>query len=362
MSKRAVIDAAIFVLLALLSFGLMQFLTGGPKTVNDVVVGGVAYAVILPVCIFAPLTCWLLLKSLREFKSASRRAYYLIIAGIFLFAVAQIEQIAMALTMAFYPRLPDSLGVTVISLLFLVPFSASLFALYFGLRKLIHILNIKTIWRSIVFTLLFSLLIAGLCLLLPLSDPSLAQVFQILLFCGGITFAATLLASRIARTINSSYRPAMLWMVAGLSTLTAAIVLEGILKGTELVHSIFVQYCMDLLPFLLAAFLFLQVGRAFKSATFTRLPTKASHVDTIIYTAQLVSDPKAIEPILDNVRIITAKNNTNLNTQDTQTLLEVYLKLENYLIEKEPLRHFTADSLRERLPSDFQEAVMRFKV
>ncbi len=359
--KIVAIDTAFFVLLAALSFVIMQLLTGGSKIVNGVSVGGVAYAVILPVSIFAPLTCWFLLKSLKEFKTASRHAYYLITAGIFLFAVAQIEQIVMALAMAFYPRLPDTLGVTVISLLFLIPFSASLFALYLGLRKLARLLNIKSLWRSVVFTLIFSAVIAGLCLLLPLSDPTLTQVFQILLFCGGITFAATFLGHRIASAISSSYRPAMLWMVAGLTTLTVAIVLEAVLKGTELIHSIFVQYCMDLLPFLLAAFLFLQAGRAFKAATFTHLPTTATYVDAVIFTAQLVSNATEVDPILDKVRLITVRHSESSSAHDKQALLDVYLQLETYLIKKEPLRNFTTDSLRERLPSDFQQALTNLR-
>ncbi len=357
MKKRTIIDAAIFIVLCVLSYFVMKALTYRPAVVNGNAIGGMAYAVILPLLITAPLTSWLLITSLKDFKASSRHAYYLISAGIFLFALSQVEQVIIALLIVFQPSAVEKLSPGLISLMFLLPFSFSLFALYFGARKLARILNVKTIWRSVWVTLIFSVLSASLYLVLPLTSPTLNSLAQVTLFFGAIILAATLVMRRVASTMNSGYRPAMYWMVAALAVMSPGLVQEIVFKGTVLVTSPYVQQSMDLIPFLISTFLFLQAGRAFKEATFKRLPTTATYVDAVVYTAELVSNRAEIDSILDDMRAVTAQGNHDLNEAEKKKLLGVYRRIESYLVEKEPMRQFTVASLRERLPNEFQEAV-----
>lgn len=84
------------------------------------------------------------------------------------------------------------------------------------------------------------------------------------------------------------------------------------------------------------------------------LPAKPSPLDIVIYTASLASNPKQIDVILDPIRIITSGANTKDFTAEQQaSVTNVYLQLEDYLVTKEPLRKFTRDGLRSRLPQQF---------
>jgi hypothetical protein len=76
--------------------------------------------------------------------------------------------------------------------------------------------------------------------------------------------------------------------------------------------------------------------------------TKKTPLDMVIYASGLVSDPHLIDPLLDEVRIISANAGSDQTTTpaDTQKLLNVYLQLEGHLTTKEPLRSFTKQELR----------------
>jgi hypothetical protein len=75
-------------------------------------------------------------------------------------------------------------------------------------------------------------------------------------------------------------------------------------------------------------------------------------LDLVTYAAGLVSNPDDVGDSLDSVREITArlKPGEPLPTGDTDRLFDVYLQLEAYLTTKEPLRSFTKEELRMRIP------------
>lgn len=79
------------------------------------------------------------------------------------------------------------------------------------------------------------------------------------------------------------------------------------------------------------------------------LPGDKTILDAVIYVATLVSKSSDIDKQLDHVRSITAQRSTdNLTSDDKRTLTEVYDYLETYLVEKEALRSFTRESIREK--------------
>lgn len=77
-------------------------------------------------------------------------------------------------------------------------------------------------------------------------------------------------------------------------------------------------------------------------------------LDLATYTASLASNPNEIDPLLDRVRKITATHSieSGLTADDEAELLAVYLKLEAYLTTHDPIRTFTKEELRNRLPQD----------
>ncbi len=74
-------------------------------------------------------------------------------------------------------------------------------------------------------------------------------------------------------------------------------------------------------------------------------------VDRIVQLVRLCSDPKAIDPLLDSLRIITAKWDrvSPLTSDERARLEEVENGLRTYLLTKDPLRQFTAETLESYL-------------
>jgi hypothetical protein len=80
-----------------------------------------------------------------------------------------------------------------------------------------------------------------------------------------------------------------------------------------------------------------------------------------------VSNVAAIDPILDDIRIVTAKMRSPasgvgaaLDASQLQSLASVYRKLESYLVEQEQVRVFTKDTLRESVKAQFASSLAAY--
>jgi hypothetical protein len=102
-------------------------------------------------------------------------------------------------------------------------------------------------------------------------------------------------------------------------------------------------------------------GSLFKHETVTTNITNV--LDLVTYMASLVSNPDDIGSSLDTVRDITARLSPgeSLPVDDINQLLGVYLNLETYLTTKEPLRSFTKDDLRKRIPESLLRQLTNYK-
>ena len=78
-------------------------------------------------------------------------------------------------------------------------------------------------------------------------------------------------------------------------------------------------------------------------------------IDTIVYLASLVSNQRDVDPLLDGMRVITAsaKPDAPLADQDRSTLQKIRDQLESYLINRDPIRTFTKESLELRTQEYF---------
>ncbi|HET8670525.1 MAG TPA: hypothetical protein VFM05_07850 [Candidatus Saccharimonadales bacterium] len=94
------------------------------------------------------------------------------------------------------------------------------------------------------------------------------------------------------------------------------------------------------------------------------LPGDASIIDVITYSASLASDPRAIDQHLDSLRAITSRTagHAALDGRDMQVLQATYNDIETYLVEHEPLRAFTRESLREQLYNHFQNKKQKKRI
>lgn len=76
-------------------------------------------------------------------------------------------------------------------------------------------------------------------------------------------------------------------------------------------------------------------------------------IDRIIQLTRLCSDPKAIDPMLDSLRLVTANWDrvSPLKPDDLSRLEKLEKDLTAYLLAKDPLRRFTPDTLEAHLRS-----------
>lgn len=76
-------------------------------------------------------------------------------------------------------------------------------------------------------------------------------------------------------------------------------------------------------------------------------------VDKITYLASLASKSEVIDPLLETLRMVTAhwEAGSPLNANDRTNLLDLEQKLKKYLLNNDPVRSFTPESLDARINS-----------
>ena len=86
-------------------------------------------------------------------------------------------------------------------------------------------------------------------------------------------------------------------------------------------------------------------------------------IDMVVSTAALVSNSRDVDPLLDKLRMVTVKLNPGEqpSVEDRTELVKTYLNIEDYLVNREPIRHYTRQELRRRLDPALVELVMRIE-
>lgn len=84
-------------------------------------------------------------------------------------------------------------------------------------------------------------------------------------------------------------------------------------------------------------------------------------LDLVVYTTGLVSNSRKIDPLIDRVRRITATlaPGQELSQKDVDALIDIYLKIEQYLIANEALRSFTKLELRSRIDPELLKDIIQ---
>jgi hypothetical protein len=79
-----------------------------------------------------------------------------------------------------------------------------------------------------------------------------------------------------------------------------------------------------------------------------------NEIEKTIYLASLVSDPVVVDPLLDEIRFITARGaDTLLTTSERATISKTQEQLKEYLVTKERVGSFTKESLQQKLTKHF---------
>lgn len=107
---------------------------------------------------------------------------------------------------------------------------------------------------------------------------------------------------------------------------------------------------------------------SFFSSLFSSEKEGTTQVGTLLeltnYAANLASNMASVDPLLDEVRRITATTAQpgTLSVEESRSLINVYLQIEDYLINKEPIRSFSKDELRARVTSKLREQIESYEV
>lgn len=301
------------------------------------------------------------------FTSKLRRPYKFIFAGLILWGVAFLQLPLMIL----FNLLNNNVAISLSA----IPFIASAVLLFVGtkmLARLFAVTNKATSWW-------FALgLIAAISVVMVIVPHGHTQSKEIDFDMANVLImTATTLFGMGAYHIllikgraSAAFTDALAWLFLSM-LISAAIAglgstLLAIIAGSSASQIVII---LALAPSCVAAAFFLRSGYSFNkivdagdvqglsvARNFFGKPLKprsqeeaVNSIDIVVYAAGLASKPTDLDALLDGVRAITSrlKSGMPLTDQDEQTLLNIYLKVEEYLLTKESLRVFTRDSLRQ---------------
>jgi hypothetical protein len=363
MNLKFIVLLIIILVMGLIGYAIVPSLVHLPREEY-----GFTYATALTMSMAVIAAIWYLLTTLRAFKASTRIAYYIITAGICLTALTQVAQVGVLTLMTLFPNFnPDQ--DTLLGIAFFLLYALSALALFFGpiilffgIRKLARLLGVHSPWILVwlVLGLAIAAAFAAAASLQPPDAETEASAAAIAFGIGGFTsvfaVAGAITALRIKHAISPNYQGAAKWLAIAAAVLAFSVLHEMIVKGTPIVTSWYVEVGLSGWPLLILGLAFMLAGKVLKDASFKTLPANATYLDAVIFTAQLVSSPRAIEGTLNKLRLVTAgiHPESQLSTEDKKNLLEIYRDIEEYPTHTEPLRKLAKPDLRARLTSDFQ--------
>lgn len=315
----------------------------------------------------------LFIKGLDGFTDKLKRAYIFICIGFSLFGFAQIE-LPVLISLDQLDSLWRQSGIIGL------PFVAAVICLYIGTRIFSHLFNIRDFTTTIWFATLGPVSLIMLFSVLPHAPISGKEVVYDASNAVSVWnfFTAGLCAFfiyRVRKVAGVAYINALAWLAVTftLMTVTAGIYLIAVsVLGdgqTELIAA------LTLVPLGLAGAVLLRsayafnyisantdivdksVARSFFGKPLVIVASRArTSLDIVTYAANLASDYRAVDPILDGLRHLTATlaPGQPLSEVDQLKLMGIYVSIEEYLLQKEPIRTFTKESLRQQIAQKLQ--------
>lgn len=315
--------------------------------------------------------------SLGVYKEALRRAYITIATGIILTAAGTLQVPIIGALDAWQSGWVQRGGLV-------LPFFLSTLLLYLAVQYIARIVKMNHIFTRVWLVLSAAISLSGLSFLLPHVHTSVDELtFDILLgtisWSAFLLLAAWLVVVSLKHHAGSHYTQAMSWLSWALlnSFLIFAVQLVYTLIGTD-ATGLLAQLSTVLA--IASGFLWLRAGYAFSlTKEYDRdipllrslfgkpqstLPNRPKTVvDMITYAAGLASNTDEIDPLLDKLRTVTSKlkPGETPSATDTDSLIEIYLKIEQFLTTKEAIRTYNQKELRGFLPTDLQDMITSHK-
>lgn len=303
---------------------------------------------------------WFFLSGLRNFKPAQQKAYILLCIGVVAFGLSQAQLIPVSYLHAQW---------WLTNGLFTLPYMISFVFFFLGMRQFARVLGVKTRWTSWPVAVLTSVGVALILVYLPHLPSSLTQG-QYATVVGFTTVVSVFFAFaagaalRLRRDIGPLYTKALTWLAVGL--------IVGIIGGA---HYVFVEMAIrtewyysgniTVIFMFTSSVLTLYAGyavRQINEITNRYQPVRVSpdplvFIEIVTYVSGLVSRPTEIDVVLDELRAITSQLDaaaSRLSPDQEKRVIEVYHRIEAYLVSRERLRIYTRESLRKNVTKQFK--------
>lgn len=366
-----------FVLGALL-LGLLTFLIPTPAGSQQLTFH---ISTALPVLNVAVLLCGVTLfaTALKSFRQRLRRAYGVLFIGFVLFTLGALQFPVITIFNLFDTPYATK-GFT--DILYVVGTFLAFFGLWLYARRLVGIKNIWTSLPAIFGAVIVLMVLATFLPHVAVDIPE--QGFKFLLafnaWEGFFLGASAVMALLIKRRTTAIYTRAMAWMVIAFSLCSLGVFLIMVAFRTMGLHNWYLGLNIYLLPFTAAAFAWFRSAEAFRNmAVGSDIPLVSAQgerdffgspkgfvpdrkvicVDVITFLASLCSDTSKIDQQLDDVRLLTARKGPDepLTAEEQEKLAAVYLSVERYLLEYDPVRKFSKQQLRDLITERYRGIV-----
>lgn len=310
---------------------------------------------------------------LTTFSKDTKRAYAWLVAGFVILALG-FTQLPLQGLLHWEDSVWSRYG------LIALPFVVSVVCIYAGARSFARLFGVKHPLTSLPVAIALSLGISVLSVLLPNAAPNIVlpettiQVSKFaLMLPATFNLWAAILAFQARKRAGALYVPATAWLaaylaldsVSSMSGVVARLIQPGQNIGFDAGY-MFILYAVAGVVLLKAGLAFNEIapGRnavaAASEVTFFGRPKTATTErgtlpDVLVYTAGLASDKEAVDPILEELRLVTANHTMDApyNPAEQQRLAATYLQLETYLATQEPVRPVSGNDLQATVHSRF---------
>ncbi len=320
----------------------------------------------------------LFIMGLGGFTDRLKAAYRMICISLVALALA-FAQLPITLYLADFSSYWKGSGALASGVCFLL----ALVLIYAGSRALARLFGVNSsvtkVWVVIAGTVGF----AAVTVLAPhaqttTSESALRSALGSTALSSFIIGTSALLMFQIKRTASVMYTNVLAWMTLSYGLLSLGGVVDIIAIKALGDQQWYLIGAFPLIPLFIGGLFMLRAAYSFNTITavdthgwvarnFFRRPLQpkteaaTTSVDIVVCIANLVSNPRNIDSVLDRMRAITARQNQgtqiSLSVQDEQTLKQVYLDIEEYLLNKEPVRKFTRESIRAHVAKSLQPSL-----
>lgn len=316
--------------------------------------------------IFVP-GVFLFLTALSTFKKRVRVAFTFISVGFLLGALGTVQYPIITLL-----NLDDSAWITqgYSEILFVL----GIVCMFLGAWLYTRLVGAAKAWLLLLAmiggTLVLTLLAASLphvAIDMPEADVDL--LLSLYTLEGALLLAGAFLILLVKRRSGFTYTPAMAWLF--IAFFVEALGCFSIVAATAGMGpaSWFFSSNVFWVPFILSGLAWLKSAEAFHNITAGELlvgvegtgdqgffgqPQQLSDrapecTDVILFVASLCSDSTRIDGYLDDMRVVTARlsSTESFTAAEQEKLAGVYLDIESYLVERDPVRKFSRPVLRQ---------------